>query len=196
MLRIPYKVVYIAIICLFIVAWRLDSYGQTLLVVMILFGSQIFLGLCFGVIYTNYGTFNANESPGAFWLAFICNALFFAFVVSELVTDLQNNGRFIVNVVSGKCIDVAGAPGKVNGAQLQLRDCEYSGVNRKNHSPTDQKWKLTREGLIKNTLSGKCIAVGGAPGTTHGAPLLLGDCASSGGTRDHGSPTDQKWRLQ
>jgi hypothetical protein len=196
MLRIPYKVLFISISCLLIFAWRLDSYGRALLVLIILFGGQLFLGLRFGVIYTNYGTPNVNESPGSFWTAFICNALFFGLVVSSFITDLRNNGRFIIHVFSGKCIDIAGAPGKVNGAQLQLWECESSGVNRDNGSPTDQKWQLTSDGLIKNTLSGKCINVGGAPGTTNGAPLLLWECEFSDVNRDKVSPTDQKWRLR
>ena len=49
---------------------------------------------------------------------------------------------FILNSMSGKCIDVAGAPGNTNGAPLQLWDCEWSGRNPDNGSETDQKWKL------------------------------------------------------
>jgi hypothetical protein len=49
---------------------------------------------------------------------------------------------FIVNSVSGRCIDVDGAPGTGNGARLQLWDCEFSGGP--NNSPTDQKWGVRR----------------------------------------------------
>ncbi|NES21119.1 MAG: ricin-type beta-trefoil lectin domain protein, partial [Symploca sp. SIO3E6] len=104
-------------------------------------------------------------------------------------------GSFIKNTLSGKCIDVSGAPGTANGSQLLLWDCESSGLNRDNGSPTDQKWTLTGDGFIKNTLSGKCIDVSGAPGTANGSQLLLWDCESSGLNRDNGSPTDQKWTL-
>ena len=53
-------------------------------------------------------------------------------------------GRFIVNSLSGKCIDVAGAPGNSNGAPLQLWDCETSGKNADNGSTTDQQWSIIR----------------------------------------------------
>ncbi len=49
---------------------------------------------------------------------------------------------FIRNDLSGKCIDVAGAPGSANGIPLQLWDCETSGRNRDNGSATDQRWGL------------------------------------------------------
>ena len=102
---------------------------------------------------------------------------------------------FIVNQLSGKCIDVAGAPGSANGAPLQLWDCERSGRNRDNGSPTDQKWVVTNQGFIRNKLSGKCIDVSGAPGSANGAQLQLWDCELSGRNRDNGSTTDQRWRL-
>ncbi|NJO18463.1 MAG: ricin-type beta-trefoil lectin domain protein [Thioploca sp.] len=51
---------------------------------------------------------------------------------------------FIRNKLSQKCIDVAGAPGRSNGAQLQLWDCEILGINPDNGSLTDQKWSWTR----------------------------------------------------
>ena len=142
MLRIPYKVLFISISCLLIVAWRLDLYGQLLLALMVPVGFQIFLELCFGVAYTNCGIANSNESPWLFWSSFIFDSIFFAIIVFAFVIHFQNNSRFIVHVLSGKCIDVAGAPGKVNGAPLQLWDCASSGGNRDHGSPTDQKWRL------------------------------------------------------
>lgn len=114
---------------------------------------------------------------------------------SKAVFAQQNNGRFIRNSLSGQCIDVAGAPGTSNGAKLQVWNCESSGFNNENGSPTDQKWTLTSDGFIKNTFSNKCIDVAGAPGTSNGAPLLLWDCESSGRNNDNGSPTDQQWQL-
>ncbi|NEU72558.1 ricin-type beta-trefoil lectin domain protein [Hassallia byssoidea VB512170] len=101
----------------------------------------------------------------------------------------------IVNKLSGKCIDVAGAPGSTNGAPLQLWDCERSGRNRDNGSTTDQRWVVTSQGFIRNRLSGKCIDVAGAPGSTNGAQLQLWDCELSGRNRDNASITDQRWRL-
>ncbi len=59
------------------------------------------------------------------------------------------NGRFINNVLSGKCIDVAGAPGRGNGAPLQLWDCELTGANPDNNSTTDQRWVLTNGGFMR-----------------------------------------------
>ncbi len=107
----------------------------------------------------------------------------------------STNDKFIVNSLSGKCIDVAGAPGRSNGAALQLWDCEISGTNPDNGSTTDQKWVLTSSGFIRNTLSGKCIDVAGAPGRSNGAALQLWDCERSGRNADNGSTTDQKWVL-
>lgn len=103
------------------------------------------------------------------------------------------SGKFIVNHLSGKCIDVAGAPGQHNGAKLQLWDCELSGRNSDNNSTTDQQWKMTREGFIVNVLSGKCIDVAGAPGRNNGSQLQLWDCERSGRNPDNNSITDQKW---
>ncbi|MCT7958476.1 hypothetical protein, partial [Laspinema palackyanum] len=64
-------------------------------------------------------------------------------ISSPSASGIDNNGRFIVNSLSGKCIDVAGAPGNTNGAALQLWDCETSGRNGDNGSQTDQRWSLT-----------------------------------------------------
>jgi len=94
---------------------------------------------------------------------------------------------FIQNQLSGKCIDVAGAPGEENGAQLILYDCETSDPN------TDQRWTMTSGGFIQNQLSGKCIDVAGAPGEENGAQLILYDCETSGRNGDNGSVTDQQW---
>ena len=116
---------------------------------------------------------------------------------AEMNANIQRrSGKFLKNSLSGKCIDIAGAPGNANGSSLQLWGCERSGSNRDNGSPTDQKWILTRDGFIINPLSGKCIDVAGAPGNTNGAPLTLWDCESSGLNRDNGSSTDQRWTLQ
>ena len=52
----------------------------------------------------------------------------------------SNQGKFITNSLSRKCIDVPGAPGQNDGAQLQLATCELSGINPGNNSVTDQKW--------------------------------------------------------
>jgi hypothetical protein len=92
-------------------------------------------------------------------------------------------GRFIVNTLSKKCIDVRGKPGTANESPLQLYDCEYSD------SSTDQKWEVTSDGFIRNMLSRKCIDVKGRPGVANESPLQLWDCETSD------SSTDQKWEF-
>ena len=108
--------------------------------------------------------------------------------------NINPSGKFIMNIQSGKCIDVAGAPGRANGAKLELWDCELSGLNPDNNSPSDQRW-IFKNGFIRNTLSGKCIDVAGAPGQENGSLLQLWDCELSGKNRDNGTPTDQTWIL-
>ena len=118
------------------------------------------------------------------------------FVFGEQPSDAQSTSEgFINNSLSGKCIDVAGAPGQSNGAALQLWDCELSGTNPDNNSITDQQWTFIRGGFIRNSLSGKCIDVAGAPGRSNGAALQLWDCELSGRNADNGSTTDQKWTV-
>ncbi len=109
--------------------------------------------------------------------------------------NYQRQGRFIGNQLSGKCIDVSGEPGEINSAPLLLWDCETSGRNARNGSPTDQRWVMVDGGFIKNTLSGKCIDVSGAPGEHNGTPLILWECETSGRNADNGSPTDQRWEF-
>ncbi len=64
---------------------------------------------------------------------------------SQETSSTFQSELLIKNSLSGKCIDVAGAPGTVNGSQLLLWDCESSGFNRDNGSSTDQKWRLTKD---------------------------------------------------
>lgn len=108
-------------------------------------------------------------------------------------SEASAQGKFIVNQLSGKCIDVAGAPGIKNGAPIILYACEFSGRNP-NGSPTDQQWEFLPQGFIRNTLSKGCIDVPGAPGTKAGTPLILYDCELSG-RNPNGSQTDQQWQL-
>jgi hypothetical protein len=107
----------------------------------------------------------------------------------------QNSGRFLVNSISGKCIDVKGAPGYENRAELQLWDCEFSGRGPSG-SITDQKWEFVEANdgnfLIRNTYSNKCIDVKGAPGLDDRDILQLWDCEFDG-RGPNGSISDQKW---
>jgi len=103
-------------------------------------------------------------------------------------------GGFIRNKLSNKCIDVAGQPGTVSGARLQLFDCELSGFSSSG-STTDQRWEYIGAGFLRNGLSNKCIAVSGDPGTANGTPLVLSDCELSGFSNSSRS-SDQRWRWQ
>jgi hypothetical protein len=107
---------------------------------------------------------------------------------------IEANG-FIRNVLSHKCIDVLGAPGKDNGSPLQLWDCEVSGINSDKKTETDQQWKIEANGFIKNIYSKKCIDVSGAPGQDNGSPLQLWDCELFGRNSENGSITDQIWCI-
>ncbi|WP_160120625.1 RICIN domain-containing protein [Rhodovarius lipocyclicus] len=126
---------------------------------------------------------------------------FFGCILSLLVLIVpaaswgQGNlrGQMLVNRLSNRCLDVSGAPGTRNGAPLILYDCERSGMNP-NGSPTDQMWEFTPQGFIRNTLSGRCLDVSGAPGTLNSAPLILWDCETDGRSIS-GKPTDQRWEL-
>ena len=102
-------------------------------------------------------------------------------------------GGFIRNVLSNKCIDVAGAPGTANGLPLQLFNFELSGVSV-NGNTTDQRWEYIGAGFIRNVLSNRCIDVAGAPGTANGLPLGIFNCELSG-VSVNGKITDQRWRL-
>ena len=117
------------------------------------------------------------------------------FLTKQPSSAQETNGRFINNLLSGKCIDVAGASSRSNGAPLQLWDCELSGASPEDGAMTDQKWILTSGGFIRNTLSGKCIDVAGASSQSNGAPLQLWDCELSGISPDNGLTTDQRWTF-
>lgn len=111
------------------------------------------------------------------------------------VTQELNTG-FLLNGLSGKCIDISGAPGTGNGAALQLWTCEWSGYNADNGSVTDQRWNVRSDGFIQDQLSRKCIDVAGGPGVDNGAALQLWTCELSGYNADNGSVTDQKWAVR
>lgn len=122
---------------------------------------------------------------------------FFAAVLSMAALfgagEASAQTRFIVNQLSGKCIDVSGAPGVKNGAPLILYTCEFSALNP-NGTPTDQMWEVLPQGFIRNALSGRCIDVPGAPGVKAGTALILYDCELSG-RNPNGSTTDQQWQF-
>jgi hypothetical protein len=90
----------------------------------------------------------------------------------------QEGGSFIVNGVSGRCIDVS--PDLVN---LQSWDCEWQDP------ATDQRWILYPEGFIANAITGSCIDVVGFPGMENNAPLQQAPCEWQDPN------TDQRWQL-
>lgn len=120
-------------------------------------------------------------------------AILVALLTGGAQAQNSGGGRFIVNQLSGRCLDVSGAPGTANGAPITLYDCERNRRNP-NGSRTDQLWEFTPQGFIRNTLSGRCLDVSGAPGVANGAPLILYDCEFSG-RNPNGSQTDQQWTL-
>jgi hypothetical protein len=73
---------------------------------------------------------------------FVVSSLFLSFSFDYEPSNAQESGVFINNLLNGKCIDVGGAPGRKNGARLQLWDCELSGGNAYNNSLTDQRWTV------------------------------------------------------
>ncbi len=76
-------------------------------------------------------------------LLLVFSSLTFSLFLIKSPSDAQQtNGRFIVNLLSGRCIDVAGLPGTTNGTKLILHDCELSGRDPFQGSPTDQRWRL------------------------------------------------------
>ena len=101
---------------------------------------------------------------------------------------------FLVNDLSGRCIDVTGAPGVRSGDNLLLVDCEKRGFIPSNRSPSDQLWQFHGNGFIVNALSGKCLDVEGAPGHVNGTELQIAPCEFSG-RNPNGSPTDQRWAM-
>lgn len=98
--------------------------------------------------------------------------------------ELTSDG-FLKNPTSGKCLDVAGAPGYKNSTSLQLWDCETNSSN------TDQKWTLEPNGFLKNMYAGKCVDVPGAQNIKEGAQLQIWDCELS----DIYS-SDQRWSFK
>ena len=104
-----------------------------------------------------------------------------------------HGGRFIVNGLSGKCIDVSGDPGSADGTRLQLWACESTGRSASG-AQSDQKWEMLPNGFIRNRLSGKCIDVQGQPGVAAGSRLQISTCETSGRSPS-GAPTDQQWQM-
>ena len=100
---------------------------------------------------------------------------------------------FIQNPISGKCIDVTDGPNQSGEATLQLADCEFSGRSP-SATPTDQRWRMSSQHLIRNQLTGKCLDVRGSPSVNNGSVLQLGECEVSGRSSDN-NPTDQQWET-
>jgi len=80
---------------------------------------------------------------------------------------------FIMNALSGKCMDIRGTLMTEVGSPLVLYTCE------KNSTQTDQRWKHTPDGFIRHQLSGHCLGF-------DGKRLRLQACPR----------TDQRWEYQ
>jgi len=121
-----------------------------------------------------------------------------------------NEEGFIVNALSGKCMDK-----NVSNNALVQQACQFGSAdtlqkweiteegflrNKKNGQCvdgdmtlmtcpfTDQRWEIRPSGHVVNKLSGLCLDVEGAPGVKDGSKLLLFTC------EDH-SDSDQRWEL-
>jgi len=86
--------------------------------------------------------------------------------------DIRSDG-FIMNVLSGKCIDARGTQVTNVGSQLVLYTCELNSTH------TDQRWTHTHDGFIRHQLSGHCLGF-------DGKALILHVCPT----------TDQMWEYQ
>ncbi len=88
-------------------------------------------------------------------------------------------GSFIVNSISGRCIDVS-----PDLANLQSLDCDWQNPD------TDQRWVLRPDGFIDNAFNtGSCIDVLGSPGMENNAPLQQSLCEWQDPN------TDQRWQM-
>lgn len=122
-------------------------------------------------------------------IVFVVSNLFLSFSFDYKPSNAQATGVFLSNLLTGKCIDVGGAPGRENGTPLILWDCELSGDNADNGSPTDQRWILRNDGFIVNELSGKCLDVAGYTGRSNSSKLIIYNC-------EFDDPrTDQRWTF-
>ncbi|NER37045.1 MAG: ricin-type beta-trefoil lectin domain protein [Oscillatoria sp. SIO1A7] len=117
-------------------------------------------------------------------------SLFFSLPTTQAKAQRDLQG-YLSNKLSGKCLDVAGAPGVDHGDNVQLAGCELTGEYQ--GTPTDQIWEFVEGGFIRNKLSGKCLDVAGAPGVDHGDNVQLAGCELTG--EYQGTPTDQTWEL-
>lgn len=93
-------------------------------------------------------------------------------------------GFFIINVLSGKCIDPEGYRAIGNETPLQLNECDMS------ENYTDQRWRFVGNGYLQNVRSGRCLEVKGLPGINNEDPLQLWDCEFS-----DPEGTDQRWEI-
>ncbi|MFJ9734126.1 arabinofuranosidase catalytic domain-containing protein [Streptomyces sp. NPDC101171] len=91
-------------------------------------------------------------------------------------TDLPNGPQGTVTGPGGKCVDVAADDTGVNGAAVQLWDCQTYAE--------DQFWTHNPDGSL-GTL-GRCLDISGNP-TANGTKVQLWDCDGAGG---------QKWVRQ
>jgi hypothetical protein len=85
---------------------------------------------------------------------------------------------FVRNGLSGKCMDVPGAPGTAPGSRMQIWDCELSGKNS-NGSQSDQQFDFVN-GQLRNRISGLCVGPARSEYQKNGQPLVLQKCTKPG----------------
>ncbi|MFI9005717.1 ricin-type beta-trefoil lectin domain protein [Actinosynnema sp. NPDC053489] len=95
-------------------------------------------------------------------------------VPGSIGDPIASQGRQIVGVPSGRCLDVPGSS-TTNGTQLQLWDC---------HGQANQSWTLNSAKQLV-VLGTKCLDAYGR-GTTNGTQVVTWDC--------HGD-TNQQWNV-
>ena len=136
-----------------------------------------------GGIGLGAGGDNSNAAPGAFFEGAIVSGYPSNSTVATVQSDIASvnysgtsGGGPGVGITGpgGKCVDVYGDDIGVNGAKVQLWDCQHDAV--------DQHWLYSRAGAAADTLKtmGRCLDVDGNA-TAPGTPVQLWDCNGVGG---------------
>jgi hypothetical protein len=85
---------------------------------------------------------------------------------------------FVRNGLSGKCMDVPGAPGVKPGSKMNLWDCELSGRSP-NGAQTDQQFDY-KDGQLRSRVSGLCVGPERTEYEKNGVRLVLTRCSKPG----------------
>jgi len=107
------------------------------------------------------------------------------------ITSVVHKWGFIESYsMPGMCIDVDGAPGTRDGANVQLWSCEK-------HMPqtSDQIWDIMDNGHIVNRPSGKCLDLAGMCNKMGATRIQIHTCENQG-YRNFWGQTDHFWRKR